>query len=52
MNAEHHFYPAVIGCHRIHHGLIGMGMLIVGAALVLTDWRDYKAWLPDLIRYS
>ena len=34
-----------IGGHRVHHGLVGL-------VLCLSDIRDARRWVSDLLRYS
>jgi hypothetical protein len=31
---------------RLHHGLVGVGLVIGGIALIIDDWHD-KWWLHD-----
>jgi hypothetical protein len=31
---------------RIHHGLLGLALFVVGLTLMADDWRD-RPWLSD-----
>lgn len=35
---------------RIHHGLAGGALILIGAALMLDDLHDRGAWLTDFYR--
>lgn len=49
-----HFWPLTIGepRHRLHHALIGFGLIAAGLLLVLSDLKDRHLWLREFIRYG
>lgn len=51
-----HWHPLCIGSppnqHRLHHALIGFGLIAAGLLLVLSDLKDRHLWLREFIRYG
>ena len=36
-----------LGGRRLHHGLTGIVLALVGGALMAHDWKDRSVWLGD-----
>lgn len=38
-----------IGRHRVHHGALGVVLLVLGGALAWHDRLDRRFWLADFV---